>query len=81
MKTFIIFLDFVWVTHNFSLSRAVSNKKLFIVDFRRLKQGCQMVYAFAYQKSPFGYIFMALGMEYVGIFTVHLLYFATIWCV
>jgi hypothetical protein len=44
---------------------------------RRLRQGCQMV-SFSDQKSKFGYILEDLGMENVGIFSVHLEYFTTI---
>jgi hypothetical protein len=46
-------------------------------------QGCQMVYI-SYQKSQFGYILQALGMEKlvyfvaIGIFDGHFLYFVVI---
>jgi hypothetical protein len=42
------------------------------------EQGCQMVYIFLYQKSQFGYILEALGMENVDTFYGRFVYFGVI---
>jgi hypothetical protein len=49
------------------------------MDIAFLRQGCQMVSVFANQISLFGYILEGLGIENVGIFCGHRVYFTAIW--
>jgi hypothetical protein len=46
---------------------------------RRQKQGCQMVYVFAYQKIPIWENFAVLGIENICTFYCHWEYYTDIW--
>jgi hypothetical protein len=49
------------------------------MDIAFLRQGCQMVSVFANQISLFVYILEGLGVENVGIFYGHWVYFVVFW--